>query len=431
MKHTTYLPFLGLLCIVCFACERPKIDNTDNGYPIELTALLEDDGVKLSWTTTNISTFESYTILRSTDSISDDVATFFFSGDVLANVSEVEESSFTDENIPFAEYLYYKVVVDIGSRVLLSPTVRLDNNVTVLPFRYNSFFIDQRDHLGYFYDLSFGLVYQYDFINEEFPNSPILANSRPARIYTSEFAGGEVYFLNGTSTLSFYSQNPFQYKGSLSADVSIYDEVYSVAYQNDFLFLTKDDYSSSLQIYDRASEELVTSHTFSNSSSEHLIVPLPGDEHEIIIAGPYSVKYYDFNEQGGISFQSEFTTASYSYFLNRPIISPDGEYVIPFQNGLVFQTNPIQQIGTIPLALTTRISSVTFSEDGTKIFVIPSSSTNLEVEEYSFPELELLESHTIGFNPDEVFVIGSKVYMVGSVFLNGSWITAIETITID
>ncbi len=429
MKHTNYLPFLGLLCTICFACERPEVDNTDNNYPIELSVMMdEDDVVNLSWTATNVSTFDNYTILRSTDSIFDDLSSFFIAGNTIANISEYDESSFIDENIPFAEKLYYKVLANIGNRILLSPTVRLDNDVTVLDFSLGEFHFDKENQLGYFYVSNSGLVYQYDFINDNFPSNPQNPSVRPQRFYSGNYGGGEVYFIDGTSTLSIYSKEPFQYNTSLVSAGSTYDDIYSVVYQNGLLFLTIDDWSSPLRIYDRASQSLVGSQTYSNSSSEHLLVPLPVGNNKFMIASQRNLLYYDFDGVGNVTSQSDFPIPYYN-LLDKPQVSPDGQYIVAFENGMIFQTNPIQQVGTVVSAGTGYFSSMIFSDDGNRLFVVPNISP--EVQEYSFPDLQLVKSHQMPFSVRELCTAGNKLYALGLVFINNRTATAIETITIE
>lgn len=429
MKHTLYLSILGLLCMICFACERPEVDNTDNNYPIELSVTTGDGHAKLSWTTTNVSTFENYIILRSTDSISDDVANFFFAGNVIANISEVEESSFVDEDVPFTDHIYYKVLVEIGSRVLLSPTVRIDLELTILDFKYSQFHFEPDDQIGYFYDPNFGVMYQYDFVNNIFPGSPITPSSIPSKLYSGSYGGGEMYILDRTSTLSIYSQAPFQYQASLVSAGSTYDDIYSVAYQNGLIFITIDNWNTPLRIYDRVSKNLVASHTYTNTSSEHLIVPLPEGENKFMIASQRNLEYYDFDGDGNVTTHTEFPIASYN-LLEKPQISPDGQYIVPYENGMVFQTSPTQQTGTLVSPGASWFSSIVFSEEGNRLFAVPNNPP-ARIEEYSLPDLKLVKSHQMPFGVGDICAAANKVYAIGAVFFNSKIVTAVETITIE
>ena len=93
---------LVVLALLSFcACEKEVIDNTDKNFPIDLTAESLGQLTKLTWTPTNISTFEEYLIVRSSDSIPTGIEPT--NNQIIARIDDYEEATFTDGNISFEE----------------------------------------------------------------------------------------------------------------------------------------------------------------------------------------------------------------------------------------------------------------------------------------------------------------------------------------
>ena len=116
------IKLLILLCILIFnACEKIEIDNTDQNYPIELTLENSSNSSnQLSWTKTNISTFEAYIVVRSSTA---DIANLtepnlISTSNIVATIEDPEENiSQTVESDPsqcplcvILEYIVEKVI---------------------------------------------------------------------------------------------------------------------------------------------------------------------------------------------------------------------------------------------------------------------------------------------------------------------------------
>lgn len=416
-----------MLFLLSLGCERPEINNSDNNYPIDITVNVEDDKVSLSWTRTNISSFEGYTILRSPDSIPDDVNILGPSPFFLGLIQEFEDTEFVDDEIPFAEKLYYKVLVNVGERILVSPTVRVDFDRTILNFRFDQFFLDKQSQKGYFIDNFSGQINRYDFAKEELETG-LSFLSGVSSLSFSDHDGGEVYATNQTSRLSILSEDNLTEKTFISVSNSTFDGIYSSVFQNDLLFMTTRIWNSPLKVFHRATRSLISQHTYENPSEQRTLAMLSDSSNKLIVASRSYLDYFHFNDSGIQLAHTDLGHFEFSFLLEQPVVSPDGAHVIPYVNGKVYSTNPIQLVGTLG-GFTSNATDFAFSADGDKVFAVRSFPA--QVEEYTFPNLQLVDTHNLGIFLKKIFVDGDELVVLGSINTSGFEQTVIERLSID
>ncbi|MEM7367282.1 MAG: hypothetical protein AAF587_01705 [Bacteroidota bacterium] len=427
MKNTTFFSILGILCLVSIGCERPEINNSDNNYPLDISMTVEEDEVSLSWTRTNVSSFEGYVILRSPDSIPDDINILGPSPFFLGLIQELDETEFVDDEIPFAESLYYKVIANVGERMLISPTVRADFDRTILNFRFDQFFFNRANQKGYFIDNFSGQTNRYDFKDEK-EESGLSFLGGISSMSFGDRDGGEIYTANQTNKLSILNEETLTEKTSITVSSSTSTGIYHSIYRGDLLFMTTRIWNSPFQVYRRSTRALVDQFTYQSPSEERTIAFLSDSANKMIAASRSHLDYLHLSESGAIVERKDLAHFEFSFLLPQPVVSPDGEYVIPYTSGRVFSTNPIQVIGSVG-NFTSNATDFAFSEDGTKVFAIRSFPA--QVEEYSFPNLQLLKTHRLGIFLKRIFVEGNDLVVLGNIHTSGFEQTVIERIDIE
>lgn len=423
MKHILPLLLLSILFASFLGCERPEIDNTDKEYPINIALELTDDQVKISWPEVNISTFDSYFILRSTDSISDDINTFTINTTFLSTIQDSDETEFVDDQIPFAEKLYYKVLVQIEDRFLLSPTVAVEFDRTILDFGFDRFYMDQATGTGYFVNNNTSQVFQYNFDDDVVLGSTIVPNAWQLRLSFGMHAGeSEIYMIDGSSELKILDASDLSTKETFS----VQNDIFSVAYLNSLLFVSTSNFNWPFLVYQRSNNNFVTQHEHENYYDFRTTALLSDTENKMLLCSRNYLDYFHLGASGDLITHTEESHFSSEQVLDVPILSPDKTHIIPYQSGNVYNTETLQVVGRVGLQ-GFFYQSFAFSSDGTKIFANQNFST--VIEEYSFPEMTLQNTHDIGIFTKYIFTRGDELVILGSIFLNGFEKTVVETIS--
>lgn len=374
-----------LFALVFSACEKEEIDNSDQDYPIELSLSKPDRNIILEWTKTNISNFDGYFLVRSTEPIADapePIAPF-------ATVDDFEENIFEDASFPLAERVYYKVYVKVGERFLFSPTVSIDFDVNLLDFRATKVVHSSEDNVLFMFDNSLRTIYRYDYelgeITHEF-NQP---NNFNYVMAVGDAGQGTELFLaaNNSATVKIYDADDFTWKESFTHG----GFVSSIDVKDDAIAISTDNFSQPLVIL-RRSPIGVIDDVDGAVGFDRRIKFLPGNDREMVDASFEQVLYYRFDENWALQ---EINSANFfSNPLVEIVVSPDGEHFIHSLEGFVMNKN-LDIVGTVPVVNFSFFQDYIFSEEGDELFafqVFPG-----QVQQFSFPDLELEETLDLNY----------------------------------
>ncbi|MEM7655881.1 MAG: hypothetical protein AAF399_07115 [Bacteroidota bacterium] len=426
MKALSYGLALGLCASLLWSCEREQIDNTDNGYPIELEITQIGNQVSLSWPEANISSFVEYRILRSPDSIPDELTQNVTNATIAGRILNYEEVEFLDDEVPFANRLYYKLLVDIGDRFLLSPTIAVDFDRTLLDISFSTAWYAGTGDQLYIHDaFGTGDLHRYDLKKKEVAASKYFSNNFQAKLSLGEYDGKtELYlfdpFLN---TFGVWDEMSLAFVQSWNPPYGLTDVVRA----NNFLFLAVDDWNYPIRVSQRANFDQIEQVNLANGSVARNLTILQEDPNgtELLSVSSRSLERLQFDAQGQHLDTEVETSSDFREIVSETIFSPDGQYFIPYRFGGVYTTSDLQLFGNFGDE-NDFFQEFAFAPEGDRLFAL-NSFTGI-IEEYSFPELERIGEINLEVNVREIFVYENQLVLIGITFLNGFSQTYLEFI---
>lgn len=408
MRQPFTLAFTLLVMLLLVSCEKEEIDNSDKNFPIQLSIEAIGQLNMLSWTTTNISTFEEYILVKSIDSIPANLAPL--ASQVITRIDDFEETSFTDAAISFSENFYYKVYVDIGGRFLESPTLKVTQKILSYDFIADRILYDAASDVFFLYSFADQHLSRYDVaenrITHTIDNIPTFRNF----VLGTNGSNRELYVSSQSNGLiSIYNTEDL----SLISEFSVGREVYGLA-TNDrgLLFCSTDFINDPFRVYRRSDFLLVGSANLPQFSTDRRLVMLDPANNEVIEATPSDLYYYRFAEDGKL-LESRANTQVNGVLLNSIRVSPDGSQFIPYRDGQVYN-------GDLGLDIFTGnfgndVSDYLFSPNGSRIAV--GFSFFGFVQTLSFPQFQVQSGndvflngvqylYPVGANTDFFYVLG-------------------------
>lgn len=353
-----FLPLILVAACLLFSCQKEEINNLDKGFPIELNIESVGQSSILSWTATNISTFEEYLVVRSFDSIPTGInpeANF-----VIAQIDDYEEASFRDASLSFEEELFYKVYVDIGDRFLESPSIKASRKILRFDFFASDITYDASQDVFFLKELSAGEIHRFDVAQNEITHSVAVDNFEDFIVGT--YAGQRELYVSsqGNGLIQIYDATNLE----LIADFSTGKRTPQVETNNrGLLFCAIDDFDEQLTVYRRSDFTRMGSANNTAGSSGRTLTLLNEATNELLESTFDGLFYYRFDDDGNL-MESKSNTFQTGFVLNNIRISPDKTRFIPFQSGEVFNTNLELQTGGL---FSNDISDFVFSPDGSQL----------------------------------------------------------------
>ena len=418
-RYTIFL-LLGMVFLI-FACEKQTIDNSDNGnYPLQLDITLDNKLPTLTWTEANISTFVEYVIVRSQEPIADDPDVIGSEATVIQRIDDMEMTTFTDLMVPLAEELYYKVFVNLDSRFIFTNTEHFDLDLTILEFSFLNAEISEAQKSIYFLNQNSFALDRYNYETGEMGESVTTFDLFSQRIWMEETTLGEELFMtnqNGPQMLIF---DPVDL--SLKKTVNTIGDVWSAAGDEGLLFLATESFSNSVSVLDRSSGNFLQGHNFSSYFEFRTLMTIPGTSREIIEVSDERVDYYRFSANGTLQAHDS-ESFSFRTLVQSPSISPDGNYFIGHFDGTIFRKN-LNQLGKLQTQANTFFSDFAFSKESDKVYAVGNFQQQIDV--FSVPELEFLETLSFPFIVHKVFVTDEKLIVLGRGVLGFQEVTIVE-----
>ncbi len=402
-------PLMVLLLLFCYSCEKEVIDNTDKNFPIELTSEVKGSLFTLSWTETNISTFNEYLVVRSFDSIPSSLQPS--ANIIVGRIDDLTESTFVDNSAPFETELHYKVYVDIGDRFLESPSVKVVQNILTFDFAAEKIIYSKEQDAFFLAQLSQGRVSRYDVASNKitheisgitnFRDFMLGNNGGTQELYISSQSNGLITIYNAGNLAEI---NAF----------SVGREVYAMANNNrGLLFMSTDFSSESLRIIRRSDFSQAGSINTMVSSSERRLTMLNEATNELVEATSFEIMYYKIGEDGSVLEVRE-NRATNGTLLGKIVISPDKQNIIPYRTGTVFDTNLALKIS--PNIFSSSVSAFAFNSAGDKLiagfsffgFLQPVSFPSLIEEEFVDVSMNSVQHLEPSNEEDIIYVVGFR-----------------------
>lgn len=399
------IPLFLVLALLFCGCEKEKIDNTDQDHPIQLTVTKPGRNVILEWTATNISNFENYVLVRSTEPIDDPLEPI----GAFATVEDFEENTFEDTAFPLAEKVYYKVYAKVGDRFLFSPTVPIEFDVKLLDLRATRTAYAEESDVLFLYDNNMQTIFSFDVEAGEITNELTEQNVFDYVMDAGDVGEGPELILspNGSNQIAIYDDE-LNFKTSQSFNASIVD----IEIGEGVIVIGKNSFNATIDILNRSNLNSLGTVSGSEQFDRRLKL-LPSGNKTLVEIGFDGVFKYTFNSNWGLtSIQNE---TLFSNPLQEIAASSDGVHFIPNLEGNVFGEN-LNSLGTVNAPSTNFSQEYIFSKDGTKVYAFNFSPG--EIIEFSFPELEILREVPLNYSPMKAYQREDGQFVIVGLVLN-------------
>jgi hypothetical protein len=302
------------------------------------------------------------------------------------------------------------VYVKFGERFLYSPTVKFATNAKLLNISVNRATFNKALHLVYLFDSNKSRVYKYDYQAEKILDSLTFPNVFDLRMTVgNNGSGNELYIAkNNPYVIEIYNADDLTLKTSFNLN----NYVFSIASgNNDFLYLTTDDWSSSFKVYKRSTKQLKDSGSSVNGGNEAFINVLSNDGLEVVSSSFNIVEKYTINSQGAII--SQIAAQVSGPFLGNPqhlAVSDDHKLFIASLLGDVMndKCEPSGQLSPNGAVL---FNDFAFSSNNDRIWGFRNFPSG--IDEFSFPNIAMQKSIELNYVPlfaeregDELIIVG-------------------------
>ncbi len=398
---------VSLFIATLTSCKKEKIDDTDQGFPIQLTAEKPGRNIVLNWTETKVSNFEHYSIVRSPNPIPDSPTPQTGS---IATIDDYKTATFEDASFPLSEFVYYKVYAKIGDHFLFSPTVKITNNVQLLDLIANRTVFDTDNHFAYLFDGNKNSLFKYDYVAEKIVDTLHMPGVFDVRLAVGNHGdGNELYIAkNNEFDIDIYNADNLAYK----TNIVVNGFVYSIASgNNDLLYVSSDNWSNNFAVYKRSTKQLKDGDSTFGGGGDTVLKVLSGDGLEVVSVGFSVIQKFKVSAQGIIS-DMQYTGLSGGFFgfIQSIAASDDGQFFIPEVIGSIFN-NELELQGSLSGNSFIAFSDFAFSAGGDKIWAVQSNPG--EIQEFSFPDISLTKRTPLNYQPFQAVRDGGDLIIVG------------------
>ncbi|MEM6262323.1 MAG: hypothetical protein AAGI38_07445 [Bacteroidota bacterium] len=416
---------LGCFLSICFLIQACSDDEASEmvpfTYPISLEAQATIQGNSVTWSELETSEFERYWVLRSEDSLSDELDVTALAGINIADFGSSDTASFFDTNPPRIPVVYYKVLGDLGDRFVVSPTVAVRREVYPINKGTERLVIEPVHNTLFAKVFNEGIVTVFDYGNKEDLGS--FGASR-----TNALLSSGVY--NGRSELYVYERfSPelaiFPVGGQGIERYTFDENVAGVTSDgNGRLFVSFEDTDDRLGVYERDGfQEIMKFSGNRRSSWDLLAMSPPGTATRLLLINAVQAEEFNFNENGDFLSRNTQQVTGASNFNSQIAIHPNGDFMVPFSNGLVMD----QTLNSLTILAGTGSNSHAFSPEGTELYIFHDE----KFKTYDVPSFRLKDAFTLSVNniiglfvdPDDRLLL-----LVFNTFYNEKWQTVVEII---
>ena len=406
--------FLSILFVFNYSCKKEEIPLTNLNLKVE-----KIDGVyRCTWNSTNISSFEKYTLIASKDSITEDLDLNFFS----PSPKFIEDQTIGTWNFtistPF-EKKYFQLRVDIGDRILYSEIIVFENPHTRIVDNFKGQFLFHYPEIKtmYFGNDGTNKLKAYNYEDDKIKEIEFTQYISGGTGGNNGF-GDEIYLFTYDNRLTILDAHTLAFKDWI---LDFGPEIYSVSTnQNGLITLAVNSYLEPTQIYDRNGLTLLTTHDYANLSGIRSIGFLSKENNKLLEIGKNDAHIYDLNENGGVinhlsainPFDHPFTQG----YGNQLAISPNGNYFASSSRGDMFDSN-LTPLGQLKDLTGSNYFCYLFNEENSVMYTSPSvlNTTNNAslIQKFSLPDLSIVETfENERYTPIYLFYIEDQIMIL-------------------
>lgn len=406
-----------LLCIQFISCKKEIPDI--NGFPdFELSGEINENILQLNWTKSNNSDFLNYVILGSIDTIPDSLYLALDNDPVFSfRVDNQSNHSLDTSFAALSPLIYFKVFVELEENIFFpSNMISFEfEGFQKLPFFANEVFPDPDNQAIIVLDESLSKLIRYDYINRT-----VLQEIE----MTEDISFGTIEKWNGDSELYLTGeQNDVKILDALTLETKAVlstgnHEVLCIDTNDDGLIAaTMDWFSSPIAFFDRENLNILNSHFFNGAHLNRGVCFLSKEE-KIGIEMSYSGKdKFQLNDAGQIISHQSSNANNGSSSLNYELMvaSPEGNYFVATREGHLYDKD-LNDFGKIPGYPNRNYVDFVFVEEETFLYTVNDNFMGNDfLLRIKIPELEIVETLTLGYNPLKLFIDDGKIFVIGKI----------------
>ncbi|MEM6262326.1 MAG: hypothetical protein AAGI38_07460 [Bacteroidota bacterium] len=411
---------LACLCLFGSCNQEEALEPAAPTYPISLSVTPEIQGNSLTWSKIDGEAFERYWVIRSADSLPDDLKMESLGGLEAAQYDAPEITAFFDEEAPRLPVIYYKVIGDLGDRMVISPTVALRREVygldeigaeMIVEPIYNTLFIKSHEDAivtAFNYEKKDGLssigLSRYDM------NLMAGAHNGKSELYAFERSSREVSIFP-IEPLAKFTRHTFD------------RQIVSMASDGrGKLFVSFGGSDRKVGIFDRNSMNETGSITGGGASHLTIIPGGPPGGTRLLDFSGREVHAYNLDQNGTLVSRESRPVVGSSNNSQTIAIHPDGDFIMPFENGLAIDKN----LNSVVTQIGGRSSTFAFTQDGSTLYHIRSSRVSI----HEIPSFELMGDFRVGHSNIGIFsdTDDGKLLLVGNATIDGKFQAFVEII---
>ena len=405
------IAFLGLS-----GCTLDEPANGDQSPALTLQATQNLSVINLAWDRVQVTGFKEYILLQSTSDIPDN-PTPPVGADitVVKRIQEVDITSFNVSPSLFSSQMCYKLYCAVDDRFLYSPTVCVNQDLTLL-----SGFYDVACHETGSKDMAL-----FDRVNDRmstFNYENEILTFGAAEI-TLNFPSMEMSTWNQTTFVFATEQNGLLRRYtfpsmSFSQTKTFLYTVWATNAHEELLFLVTDEPGKGFQVLNRNTLNVLA--VVSGYMGPQVIAVCVGEPPTVLVLGFTNSKKYTVNESGSILSQ-ENIPATLPNVSQQNICAEGKELFIGGTRGTIINQAG-ENVGTLTFSSNSFIQMARLSEDDkTAVYIInDNGNTHLQYADLSaLPAVIVTETFDIpALNLADIIIDENVVYVIGATFVN-------------
>ncbi len=413
---------LGILAgsVVIPSC---SLDAGEEGKPLTpLTLHLSQELslTNLSWNPVKVTGFSEYILLQSSEEIPDDPTPVAnATTTIIKRIDDADITSHASTNILFSPRTCYKLYVAIGERFLYSPTVCVDEGITLIPGFYDRVDHEPGEQEVVMYDRNENMLSTYtlggSFINKSISESFF---SNPS-INVSTYNDARQVFISDQSQLTIKRYNVPNLNSGFSKGFNT--GIDALTSYGPFVLVAFNSSFSSFQVLNRNTLSAFDTRDGNTLEFGRTIAVFPGTPIVALEVGISNTNRYEINDLGKITRADQFPLAVGQSNLQGSTAQGEHIFITGFRGAIM--NKEAQILGQLNPGFTENIFNVKLSVDEKTAIGLTSDNVSFSLQYYDVTDpahiqvRKKLELPQGSFS--DIIIENNTVYLFGVTFASG------------
>ena len=425
MNLKMQLVLLFVITLFISSCKKEiEVDPNDNKFPINLKLEEENGLTNLSWDKVNVSTFESYILVRSSEPIPTGLIPKVGDPDheIIAEITKVDSTVFSDVSAPWSAAVYYKLYVNIGNRFIESQSLVNNQNAFVFDDFFDAIHVDKDSNWTILLSTNSGRIILFDIDENKIISDKQLSSFLDINSILLETGN------DGPDRMLYVWDNFSSELTKMSLpDLNIVDQEFMPATCFSIinngkgqLYLTNYDQTNAFNVRSQSDLKLLKGTSKTNYYEKRVLFLLDPLNQKVVEVSSTKLTSFDVNQTSYVlSNQNSITIpGNTQYIPNEIIYSNDRNYFITSKNGTVYDKD-LKLVVKNALDITSKYA---FSDDN-QFFYQAYTDANFvsKLVKYNFPQMDIVDELELPiFDVKKMVSLQNSILIYGTDPLTGS-----------